>query len=250
MVLALRQWLREEVRRLPQSPTTGWAAATAGQMKRGRLYVIAAPSGAGKTSLLLRADAPAPGVSRSRCPARRASPRPGEHTGKGLPFIDREGLRAAPRKGGRIHDTRMYSATSTARCRVRRRGGARRRSRPRSSRSTGKAQGEVRDHLPDAVQIFVLPPSRAELEARAAQARQSTVAEADRAPADGIGQSRCRTGGTLTTWIVNRDFDAWRSPSSRQSWTAAARTTGPGRPELETLARELLGIQREREGGG
>ena len=58
-------------------------------MKRGRLYVIAAPSGAGKTSLLHALMRRRPGVGFSvSCTTRK--PRPGEQDGKDYHFIGRE----------------------------------------------------------------------------------------------------------------------------------------------------------------
>ena len=81
--------------------------------KRGHLYVIAAPSGAGKTSLLQARHAPPAGLGFSvSCTTRK--PRQGEEDGRDYHFVDRDEFeRLAPPTNS--SSTRTSSATSTAR---------------------------------------------------------------------------------------------------------------------------------------
>ena len=91
-------------------------------MKRGRLYVIAAPSGAGKTSLLRALMQRRPGLEFSvSCTTRK--PRTGERDGKDYHFIDREAFERL-RGGGRIHRTRERLRQPVWHAQERRRSGA------------------------------------------------------------------------------------------------------------------------------
>ena len=202
---------------------------------RGRLYVIAAPSGAGKTSLLHALMRRRPGVGFSvSCTTRKA--RAGEEDGKDYHFIAREEFERLVGAGEFIEHASVFGNLYGTR-----------RSVVEAALASGRDlileidwQGarQVRERLPDAVQVFILPPSRAELEARLRK-RGSDSDEA-------IARRLAESVQEMSHWqefdyvIVNRDFDQalgeleavfeGRGDASRRE-----------RPELVTLTRELLG---------
>jgi guanylate kinase len=204
-------------------------------MKRGRLYVIAAPSGAGKTSLLHALMRRRPDLKFSvSCTTRK--PRPGEHDGKDYHFIDREGFERLVEAGEFIEHANVFGNLYGTRKSV-----------VEAALAGGRDlvleidwQGarQVREHLPDAVQIFILPPSRAELEARLRK-RGSDSGEA-------IERRLAESALEMSHWrdfdyvIVNRDFDAALA-GLEAIFDGRGEDSRAGRPELETLARELLG---------
>ena len=96
---------------------------------------------------------------------------------------------------------------------------------------------QVRAQLPQAVQVFILPPSRAELEARL----RKRATDAGRPSRAGLpSRSRWRTGRISTTWSLTATSTR-RSPRSKRSLTAAGNPAGSHRPGLKALVKELLG---------
>ena len=204
-------------------------------MTRGRLYVIAAPSGAGKTSLLHALMKKRPGVEFSvSCTTRK--PRPGEHDGKDYHFIDRGGFERLQAAGEFIEHANVFGNLYGTR-----------RSVVESALAGGRDlileidwQGakQVREHLPEAVQVFILPPSRAELESRLRK-RGSDSEEA-------IARRLRESVLEMSHWkdfdyvIVNRDFDAALA-DLESVFDGRAEALRAGRPELGPLSRELLG---------
>jgi guanylate kinase len=204
-------------------------------MKRGRLFVIAAPSGAGKTSLLQALMKKRPGVGFSvSCTTRK--PRPGEHDGKDYHFIDRSGFERLQAAGEFIEHANVFGNLYGTR-----------RSVVESALAEGRDlileidwQGaqQVREHLPEAVQVFVLPPSRAELESRL-RSRRSDSEEA-------IARRLQESVLEMSHWkdfdyvIVNRDFDAALA-DLEAVFDGRGEALRVGRPELVPLSRELLG---------
>ncbi len=204
-------------------------------MKRGRLFVIAAPSGAGKTSLLhaLMKRRPALRFSVS-CTTRK--PRPGEHDGKDYHFIDRAAFARLEEAGEFIEHANVFGNLYGTR---------------RSVVEAALAEGrdllleidwqgakQVREHLPEAVQVFILPPSRAALELRLRKRGSDSPESIERR----LEESALE----ISHWrdfdhvIVNRDFDA---ALAELEAVVDGRGEGSrvGRPELEALSRELLG---------
>jgi guanylate kinase len=203
-------------------------------MKRGRLYVIAAPSGAGKTSLLKALIERRPGVQFSvSCTTRK--PRPGEHDGKDYHFIDRAGFERLVDAGEFIEHADVFGNLYGTR---------------RSVVEAALAEGrdlileidwqgakQVREHLPEAVQIFVLPPSRAELEARLRRRASDSDETIERRLAESVLE--------MSHWrdfdyvIVNRDFEAALA-ELEAIFDGRGEASRSGRPGLDVLARELL----------
>lgn len=132
-------------------------------MKTGTLYVIAAPSGAGKTSLVAALVGAMNDIAVSVSHTTRAA-RPGERDGVDYHFIDQAGFDAMVAAGAFLEHARVFDRCyGTARTEVVRR----------------LAQGcdvileidwqgarQVRKAMAASVGIFILPPSRATLEQR------------------------------------------------------------------------------------
>ncbi len=139
---------------------------------RGRLYVIAAPSGAGKTSLvkaLMERDA---GLRFSVSYTTRA-PRPNEVDGRDYHFVSVERFVAMAARGeflehARVFDNYYGTGLQTVR-------DALARGERLLLEIDWQGARQVRERLPEARSIFVLPPSLAALEQRLRQ--RSTDAE-------------------------------------------------------------------------
>ena len=203
--------------------------------KRGHLYVIAAPSGAGKTSLLQALMKSRPAVSFSAsCTTRK--PRPGELDGRDYHFIDRSGFEKLIATDEFIEHANVFGNLYGTR---------------RSVVDAALAEGrdlileidwqgakQVRERLPEAVQIFILPPSRGELEARLRKrGSDSEDAIARRLQESVLEMSHWRDFDYV---IVNRDFDGALS-ALEAIFDGRGEASRRDRPELEALSRELLG---------
>jgi guanylate kinase len=203
--------------------------------KRGRLYVIAAPSGAGKTSLLHALMRRRPGVGFSvSCTTRKA--RAGEEDGKDYHFIERAEFERLVGAGEFIEHATVFGNLYGTR-----------RSVVEAALASGRDlileidwQGarQVRERLPEAIQIFILPPSRAELEARL----RKRGSDSDEAIARRLGESVQE----MSHWnefdyvIVNRDFEQALG-ELEAVFEGRGEASRRDRPELAALARELLG---------
>ena len=197
--------------------------------------MIAAPSGAGKTSLLqaLMRRRPAVGFSVS-CTTRK--PRQGEQDGKDYHFIAREEFERLVEAGEFIEHASVFGNFYGTR-----------RSVVEAALAAGRDlileidwQGarQVRERLPEAIQIFILPPSRAELEARL----RNRGSDSDEVIARRLGESVLE----MSHWrefdyvIVNRDFD--RALAELEAvFDGRGDASRRARPELPELTRELLG---------
>jgi guanylate kinase len=127
------------------------------------LFIVSAPSGAGKTSLVHALCAADPQVEVSVSYTTRA-PRPGEVPGKHYHFIDRSAFQAMLDRGEFLESALVhgnYYGTSEPWVRQRLAAGA---SIVLEIDWQGAAQ--VRRRLPESIGIFILPPSLAVLEQR------------------------------------------------------------------------------------
>jgi guanylate kinase len=203
--------------------------------KRGHLYVIAAPSGAGKTSLLQALLKRRPAVSFSvSCTTRK--PRAGELDGRDYHFIDRSGFEKLIGTDEFIEHANVFGHLYGTR---------------RSVVEAALAEGrdlileidwqgakQVRERLPEAVQVFILPPSRAELETRLRKrGSDSDEVIARRLEESAIEMSHWRDFDYV---IVNRDFDCALA-ELEAIFDGRGEASRRERPGLEALTRELLG---------
>ena len=203
--------------------------------KRGHLYVIAAPSGAGKTSLLKALMARRPGLEFSvSCTTR--NPRPGETDGRDYHFIGRKDFERLVEADEFIEHANVFGNLYGTRKSV-----------VEAALAEGRDlileidwQGakQVRERLPEAVQIFILPPSRSELELRLRKrGSDSEDVIARRLQESTLEMSHWRDFDYV---IVNRDFDAALADLDAILDGRGERSRRD-RPELAALTQELLG---------
>lgn len=164
--------------------------------------MIAAPSGGGKTSLLRALMEKRPGLEFSvSCTTRK--PRAHEQDGRDYHFISRPEFERLIAAGEFVEHADVFGNYYGTR-----------RSVVEASLAAGRDlildidwQGarQVRERLPEAVQVFILPPSRAELERRLrGRGTDSEEAIARRLAESTIEMSHWRQFDHV---IVNRDFD-------------------------------------------
>jgi guanylate kinase len=129
----------------------------------GTLFILSAPSGAGKTSLAQRLLAVDPGVVRSVSHTTRA-PRPGEVDGRDYHFVSAERFERMAAAGeflehATVHGNRYGTSQSWVADQL---------TEGRDVMLVIDVQGaaQVRRLMPDTVGIFVLPPSLAALQER------------------------------------------------------------------------------------
>ena len=173
--------------------------------RKGRLFVITAPSGAGKTSLidaLMRAD---PSLKLSISYTTRA-PRPGEKDGVDYHFVDEATFLAMRSRGeflesAEVHGNRYGTSKGVI--------------------TAALAKGEdlileidwqgaqqVRAIYPECVGIFILPPSSEELERRMRARGQDSDAVIRRRLDN--AREELEHAGEFEYRIINKDFDTAR----------------------------------------
>ena len=140
---------------------------------KGLLYVITAPSGAGKSSLIKALLAQDPGLTLSVSYTTRA-PRPGEQDGREYHFVDLPRFQAMLERGEFLESAEVHGHRYGTSQKVIER-----------TRAAGRDlvleidwQGaeQVRRLHPDCIGIFILPPSLAELERRLRKRAQDSDA--------------------------------------------------------------------------
>jgi guanylate kinase len=161
--------------------------------RRGRLFVIAAPSGAGKTSLVRALMDRDPSLRFSISYTTRQK-RPNEVEGRDYFFVSRDAFQAMVERGEFLEHARVFdNFYGTARSQV--------------EASLGQGQDlileidwqgaqQIRRAMPECTSIFILPPTRAELERRL----RSRATDSDE-----VIQRRLRDAAAdMTHW---REFD-------------------------------------------
>jgi guanylate kinase len=203
--------------------------------RRGRLFVVAAPSGAGKTSLVRALMEREPGLRFSISYTTRQK-RPAELHGRDYFFVGRDEFERMVAAGDFLEHARVFdNAYGTSRRQV------------EESLAGGQdlileidwqGAAQIRRALPESVSIFILPPSRTELERRLRG--RATDAE-------DVIQRRLRDAASdMTHWrefdhvVVNDDFDA--ALDQLQAIVAGhGDATRRDRAELAELAAQLTG---------
>ena len=171
-------------------------------MPAGRLFVITGPSGVGKGTLIRRLIERVPGLELSVSATTRR-PRPGERDGVDYHFLSEEEFDRLAREGLLLeHATYSGNRYGTPRSEVE----------PRLAAGTSvvleiEVQGarQIREAMPEAVQVFIAPPSpdalRERLEARATD-RPEEIERRLSAAQDELG-ARSEFGHV----VVNDDLD-------------------------------------------
>jgi guanylate kinase len=173
--------------------------------RKGRLFVITAPSGAGKTSLieaLLKAD---PSLTESISYTTRA-PRPGERNGVNYHFIDERTFLAMKERGEFLESAEVHGYRYGTSKKVITEALARGEDLILEIDWQGARQ--VRALYPDCVGIFILPPSIEELERRMRARGQDAEAVIRRRLDNARGEMD--HAGEFNYAIINKDFDTAR----------------------------------------
>jgi len=174
---------------------------TAGGEKAGKLFVVTAPSGAGKTSLieaLLRGD---PTLKESISYTTRA-PRPGEKDGVAYHFVDDAAFLAMKARGeflesAEVHGYRYGTSKKVIT-------DALARGEDLILEIDWQGARQVRAIYPDCVGIFILPPSIEELERRMRSRGQDAEAVIRRRLDNARGEME--HAGEFDYAIINKDF--------------------------------------------
>jgi guanylate kinase len=202
--------------------------------RRGDLYVVSAPSGAGKTSLVKALMARDPAIRFSVSYTTR-TPRPNEVDGRDYHFVKAERFLEMVARGeflehAQVFDNHYGTAMQTVR-------EALERGERLLLEIDWQGARQVRERLPAAASIFILPPSRPSLELRLRQRSTDSEAVIRRRLQDSVRD--------LSHWaefdyvVVNDRFEAALGDLH-------AVVTGQGehlraeRPEIKELAAELL----------
>ncbi|MCK9532696.1 MAG: guanylate kinase [Gammaproteobacteria bacterium] len=169
---------------------------------RGTLYVISAPSGAGKTSLVKALLGSLDEVAVSISHTTRA-PRPGEQNGREYHFVDVPAFRALIEQGAFLEHAQVFdNYYGTSRASI------------QDQLASGldvileidwQGARQVRDTMPGCRSIFVLPPSRAALEARLTGRGQDSAEVIARRMRDAVNEMQ--HWAEYDYLIVNDNFD-------------------------------------------
>ena len=171
-------------------------------MRKGSLFVITAPSGAGKTSLINALLEDDPRLKLSVSYTTRA-PRPGERDGREYHFVDEPTFLAMRSRGEFLENAEVHGYRYGTSKRV-------------ISEALGRGEDlvleidwqgarQVRALYPDCVGIFILPPSVAELERRM-RARGQDSEQVIRRRLENA-RDELTHAGEFKYAIINKDFN-------------------------------------------
>ncbi len=201
---------------------------------RGRLFLISAPSGAGKTSLVRRLEAEDPALCFSISYTTRQR-RPSEVDGRDYFFVDMATFEAMAARGEFLEHAVVFgNCYGTSRRQVEQLLVA---GRSVLVEIDWQGAAQVRTRMPDAVSIFILPPSRAELERRLHTRRTDSTAEIQRRMAD--ARAEMSHWSEFDYVVVNDDFDTALAELERIV-AGDGEASRCDRPQLVPLVEELL----------
>ena len=170
--------------------------------RSGTLFIVSAPSGAGKTSLLKALIDSTPGIEVSVSHTTRAM-RPGEENGVHYHFVDLGLFQQMVAQGDFLEHAQVFDNYY----------GTSQRSIERKLQEgvdvileiDWQGARQVRKHIPAAVSVFILPPSRAALEERLRGRGQDDEQVISRRMRDAV--SEISHYGEFDYLIVNDDFN-------------------------------------------
>jgi len=141
-------------------------------MTTGNLFIVAAPSGAGKTSLVKALLENDPGIELSISYTTRP-PRPGELNGQHYHFVDKAEFERMLERGDFLESAEVYGnfyGTSQPWIQAERKSG-----RDILLEIDWQGAAQVRKLIPEAIGIFILPPSLPALEQRLSKRGQDSA---------------------------------------------------------------------------
>ena len=177
---------------------------------KGRLFVITAPSGAGKSSLIKALLEDEPGLKLSTSYTTR-KPRPGEQDGREYHFVDEPTFLAMQARGeflesAEVHGNRYGTSKKTIEQTLER-------GQDLILEIDWQGARQVRALYPDCVGIFILPPSMQELERRLRGRGQDAEGVIQRRLAN--AQAEMTHAGEFKYAIINKDFNTARQELAR-----------------------------------
>ena len=177
---------------------------------RGTLFVITAPSGAGKTSLIKALLEDEPGLTLSTSYTTR-KPRPGERDGREYHFVDEPAFLAMQERGeflesAEVHGNRYGTAKKGINDTLEQ-------GRDLILEIDWQGARQVKTLYPDCVGIFILAPSMEELERRLRGRGQDADTVIERRLAS--AQAEIAHAGEFKYAIINKDFNAARQELAR-----------------------------------
>jgi guanylate kinase len=203
-------------------------------MTRGRLIVISAPSGAGKTSLVkaLRADEPSLRLSVSHTTRKM---RPNEQQGREYHFVSVDEFERLNNAGEFLEHARVFdNCYGTSRAFVEQQLAA---GHDVLLEIDWQGAQQVRARMPECLSIFVLPPARRTLAERLARRATDTQDVIARRLADAAADMSHYKEFDYV--VVNDDFDR-AVEDLRQIIAGRGQALRADRPELAPLMAELL----------
>jgi len=172
---------------------------------QGLLFIVTAPSGAGKSSLVNAVLAEDPRLALSVSYTTRA-PRPGEANGREYHFVDRAAFQKMLDAGEFLESAEVhgnYYATSQKQIAAERGAG-----RDVVLEIDWQGAEQVRRLFPEAIGVFILPPSLGELERRLrARGKDSDAAIRGRLAA---AETEMSHAGEFDYVIINNEFEEAR----------------------------------------
>ena len=189
---------------------------------KGKLFVITAPSGAGKSSLIKALLADDPSLKLSISYTTRA-PRPGEQNGREYHFVDERAFLAMRSRGeflesAEVHGNRYGTAKGVIR-------EALERGHDLLLEIDWQGAQQVRQLHPDCVGIFILPPSVEELERRMRSRGQDAEAVIQRRLTN--ARDELMHAHEFKYRIINKDFEAAKGELSQIIRNERAKPDGP-----------------------
>jgi guanylate kinase len=202
--------------------------------RRGRLFVIAAPSGTGKTSLVRALMERSPSLAFSISHTTR-KPRPNEIDGRDYHFTDRGRFESMIAQGEFLEHAEVFdNLYGTGRRNVE---SALEAGRDLLLEIDWQGAAQVRARLPEAIDVFILPPSREALEQRLRGRGTDSEEVIQRRLQDSVTE--------LSRWhefryvVVNEHFD--RALSDLQHIVAGdAAEYRSDRPDIRAFAGRLV----------
>ena len=172
----------------------------------GGLFVVSAPSGGGKTSLTrasIDALAKAGIAAEISVSYTTRAPRPGEQDGVHYHFVERAAFEAMVARGEFLEHAVIYGhCYGTARARTEQRLAA---GRDVILDIDWQGARQIRQHMPGAIGIYILPPSMAKLEQRL-RARKQDSEDAIRQRLD-VARQEMSHYEYYDYVVVNKDFE-------------------------------------------